>query len=416
MLLYVFPYFLPFSYDLDPNDGYSSRVPGNNYRLPIINTNKSPGKHHNHYVPNYNSIQLVSSTAAPQKLYPTTDAPRVQISTQQSPHYQYETIPLAGYQSTAEPPYRVPSTTPATRQHLTETTQIQPPTVSTYHPNHHHNHHNEHYDVYKVKKLNSPPKPYKTTVLNPVPVAVVNQPIEPQYIVHPQQASHPADYGINSSSISLILKKLQDSNHLPQTITPDNIDNSIRTLVKILNNLKNSQKVADVPSQHHHETDDYDDGSSTNGGESTTVLNQNFWCFSIWLFLYERIMDLIVVNFQRFKMDHRDPIRDDQALTILHCPKFHRRALAVKSNDTRVSSAIPIRIVRCGIIAIWTAVRPLSFAQMEQFSVRSVKSCLKSIEINENLIFLLWINHIRCPWLAIGGSMLNAHRLPSYMF
>ncbi|XP_052896487.1 uncharacterized protein LOC128303544 [Anopheles moucheti] len=45
-------------------------------------------------------------------------------------------------------------------------------------------------------------------------------------------------HGASTGSLSDLLKNLQDSNLLPKTLTPDNIDNSIRTLVKILNNLK----------------------------------------------------------------------------------------------------------------------------------------------------------------------------------
>ncbi|XP_030759088.1 uncharacterized protein LOC115884599 [Sitophilus oryzae] len=45
-----------------------------------------------------------------------------------------------------------------------------------------------------------------------------------------------------SQSLANILRKLQETNALPHTITPDNIDNSIKTLVKILNTLKLQQK------------------------------------------------------------------------------------------------------------------------------------------------------------------------------
>lgn len=73
-----------------------------------------------------------------------------------------------------------------------------------------------------------------------------------------------------SNSLADILKKLQDTNQLPHTITSDNIDNSIKTLVKILNDLK-KQKVGDVPQQNYQENDydyretekpDYDDDLS----------------------------------------------------------------------------------------------------------------------------------------------------------
>lgn len=60
-----------------------------------------------------------------------------------------------------------------------------------------------------------------------------------------------------AESLKEILKKLQDSNHLPKTFTADNIDNSIKTLIKILNNLKESQTIVEYPSQHHEEDYDY---------------------------------------------------------------------------------------------------------------------------------------------------------------
>uniref|UniRef100_A0A182F581 Uncharacterized protein n=2 Tax=Anopheles albimanus TaxID=7167 RepID=A0A182F581_ANOAL len=65
----------------------------------------------------------------------------------------------------------------------------------------------------------------------PIPLAPLPEPVE----------SEPAG-GLgaagSSGSLSDLLKNLQDNNLLPKTLTPDNIDNSIRTLVKILNNLK----------------------------------------------------------------------------------------------------------------------------------------------------------------------------------
>lgn len=66
----------------------------------------------------------------------------------------------------------------------------------------------------------------------------------------------PVDLG-TSSKLGDILKKLQDSNHLPKTLTPDNIDNSIKTLVKILDNLKQSQTIQEKP-EYNNQPDDYD--------------------------------------------------------------------------------------------------------------------------------------------------------------
>lgn len=62
-----------------------------------------------------------------------------------------------------------------------------------------------------------------------------------------------------SSSLADVLRRLQETNHLPHTLTPDNIDNSIRTLVKILNDLKKSQKIVDSPTKHQHVDDHNDD-------------------------------------------------------------------------------------------------------------------------------------------------------------
>ncbi|KAM7362419.1 uncharacterized protein ACRADG_013117 isoform 4-T6 [Cochliomyia hominivorax] len=56
---------------------------------------------------------------------------------------------------------------------------------------------------------------------------------------------------IRTSSLAEILHKLQESNHLPHTLTPDNIDNSIKTLIRILNNLKQTQTIVANPPQHH---------------------------------------------------------------------------------------------------------------------------------------------------------------------
>lgn len=242
------------------------------------NRNPTLTKIKNPYVSAYKTIELVSSTPAPTPAYASTKAPQISISTP-TPQYEYESVPVSAYQTTPVPfaytpmptPAIVTTTTPETRQHLTETTQIRTPTEATFHPSHHQeDHQHDHQYVYKVSKLNSVPK-YKTTVLNRVPVVD-----EPHYIIRPTaaaavQPSPVIDYAINTTSIASILKKLQDTNHLPQTITPDNIDNSIRTLVKILSSLKTSQKVVDSPSQHYADNnnggEDYEDNdSNTNGG------------------------------------------------------------------------------------------------------------------------------------------------------
>lgn len=88
-------------------------------------------------------------------------------------------------------------------------------------------------------------------------VKVHNQAVAPR----PTPPSQPRPSGIladpnelpdiRTSSLAEILHKLQESNHLPHTLTPDNIDNSIKTLIRILNNLKQTQTIVANPPQHH---------------------------------------------------------------------------------------------------------------------------------------------------------------------
>ncbi|XP_060527021.1 uncharacterized protein LOC132702439 isoform X2 [Cylas formicarius] len=63
---------------------------------------------------------------------------------------------------------------------------------------------------------------------------------------------HPGD---DPNGLANILKQLQDTNALPQTLTPDNIDSSIKTLVKILEELRTRQKQRRPPIIH----DEYDE-------------------------------------------------------------------------------------------------------------------------------------------------------------
>lgn len=87
---------------------------------------------------------------------------------------------------------------------------------------------------------------------NPAPIL---QPTVPSIRYKQNQQENSEDE--KTASLKQILKKLQESNHLPKTFTADNIDNSIKTLIKILNNLKETQTIMEYPSQHHEEDYDY---------------------------------------------------------------------------------------------------------------------------------------------------------------
>jgi hypothetical protein len=138
----------------------------------------------------------------------------------------------------------------------------------------------KYYDAYKYIKIKDSPRYYSqikqepkiVTHLEPVKIEA---PPTPQFVSIQSTAVEPIEEPVNEeyqlsvkplpdlgeSSLGDILRKLQESNHLPKTLTPDNIDNSIRTLVKILNNLKASQ-VTRIPEHNQvhvpQPNDDYD--------------------------------------------------------------------------------------------------------------------------------------------------------------
>ncbi|XP_065077088.1 uncharacterized protein LOC135700489 [Ochlerotatus camptorhynchus] len=197
-------------------------------------------------------IPLSGSTPAPPPPIPTT--PRPKYSARQKP-----------------PPYkhhRASTKAPPIRQHLTES--LNPADIRSPSPNYF----DQQADYKAQVKQNfytqggyiPLSKPAKTTKLLPAhheekprPVYQHNTPAKPYPPPHPVSSTQIIDSASASGSTSLadLLKKLQDSNHLPKTLTPDNIDNSIRTLVKILNNLKASQQVHQQPEQEFT-TEEYD--------------------------------------------------------------------------------------------------------------------------------------------------------------
>lgn len=85
--------------------------------------------------------------------------------------------------------------------------------------------------------------------------------------LHKIKSHHQAQPDRSSSSLSDVLTKLQKSNHLPATLTTDNVDGSIKTLVKILNNLKQNEIVKKPPPVYtNHADDDYDYSNDDDDG------------------------------------------------------------------------------------------------------------------------------------------------------
>ncbi|XP_030371546.1 mediator of RNA polymerase II transcription subunit 15 [Scaptodrosophila lebanonensis] len=107
----------------------------------------------------------------------------------------------------------------------------------------------------------------------PVPLPPAARP-RPTYVDSNDEDQLP---DIRTSSLAEILHKLQASNHLPQTLTPDNIDNSIKTLIRILQNLKQTQSIASSPPQDHETAvaGDYDYNTGTEEHSTTTAQAQD---------------------------------------------------------------------------------------------------------------------------------------------
>lgn len=85
--------------------------------------------------------------------------------------------------------------------------------------------------------IQTTPKPPINTIIDDKYTAQKLVPVQPTY-----EEFYPTTTTTESSNmLAKILKQLQNSNALPQTLTTHNIDNSIRTLVKILNGLRKQQ-------------------------------------------------------------------------------------------------------------------------------------------------------------------------------
>lgn len=193
----------------------------------------------------------------------TTVAPVLVTTLSASNHkYRPHYIPLnedeIGRPSAAEKPYYPPSSTtsPIYIPKFINTTPAPPPAApnpSTYHPT----------KTYYVPSQNyvTPVKPtddYQFDHTTTSTTSTTQRPYKTVTITPGSDA--PPDFDQNS--LATLLRKLQETNHLPETLTPDNIDNSIRTLVKILNNLKKSKdryKVTPAPEIADYDYKYYDD-------------------------------------------------------------------------------------------------------------------------------------------------------------
>uniref|UniRef100_B3NZ45 GG16393 n=1 Tax=Drosophila erecta TaxID=7220 RepID=B3NZ45_DROER len=196
---------------------------------------------------------LVTTTAphiehqpAPQ-MHPEISTPRPPILYNQQPTLRLQ--PVHTYKATRRPIY-VTTPSPAVSPTSSHTVEITPKYV---------------YVSGKPPTAHHPELPLREpSTVTPIKLKPVYKyaherpPLTPAYV--PEDQDQLPD--IRTSSLAEILHKLQASNHLPQTLTPDNIDNSIKTLIRILQNLKQTQTIVANPPQHHEEhkssSQDYD--------------------------------------------------------------------------------------------------------------------------------------------------------------
>lgn len=141
-----------------------------------------------------------------------------------------------GNEATSNEPYTVPITTPHVHQHLTETTQHLP----------------AHAQVYPTTTPLSARKPIAhDSVHSPLNTIANYRPdlmaLNNFISTSSEQPIDDISVHLNSTSLQLLLHKLQDANYLPKTLSVDNLDNSMRTLAKVLHDLKKSQKLSKQP-------------------------------------------------------------------------------------------------------------------------------------------------------------------------
>lgn len=173
-----------FSYDLDPDDGYGALLPYDSY-----------------YTKDYKNVPHIQTTVQPTYLQKPTAKPL-------NNDYDFNAEPISGFQPyNPYDPYEQSVTTLDTHQHLTETTPIEQPSYRN-----------------------------RTTVQL--------KPLSYDNFI-PTSSSKPIQdvlNNLNRTSLQLLLTKLKEDNYLPKTFTMNKLDNSLRTLAKVLVDLKKSPK------------------------------------------------------------------------------------------------------------------------------------------------------------------------------
>lgn len=284
------------SFTLDPNDGYERRVP---------TAQPPPARQQHHQLPNiakgkYGGFSYRTTTATPFVASPTPFRPkpdaqpkyaygqklpvaRPAVAAQPASHgdaddvaqfsfdhkptqrpfehqpLSYEHIRPLKRPAVQQPHQQRPTPVPASdvRQHLTETTHIDRPLVRPYHAQHrqqpqrqyqqYHQHPHETTSIASSTTAATPlVLPTRIIVPDELPETSPDYGASVEYAAGPEPNQH-LDGG-SGTDYADVLHKLQQSHLLPQRLNDGNIDVSIKSLVEILNTLKQRQQHQRRPS------------------------------------------------------------------------------------------------------------------------------------------------------------------------
>lgn len=153
-----------------------------------------------YYTKDYKSVPHVQSTVQPSYLQKPTIKPL-------NSNYNFQSESINGFEPVSYDKYESSVTTLDTHQHLTETTPI--------------NQYQQNFtSTIKIKPI-SYDKFIPTSSSKPI---------------------HEVLNSMNRTSLQLLLNKLKDANYLPKTFQMNKLDNSLRTLAKVLGDLKKGNK------------------------------------------------------------------------------------------------------------------------------------------------------------------------------
>lgn len=241
-------YRISFRYELDPDDGYISKIISGIFRSTKNRTNQQKK------APQRQSLLKRTHTKqhAPKQLEPTAS---YHFSTNS---YEFDAIPIGGLELTSKNPLSTSVSSHDARQHLTETTRIRVPALT-------HSKYNQPllenrpFDVEDYIDSN-----YKTVpVTKPNSVITYTQNSIGENAVSPTGTpliSYTTEtnsiHNSNNTLLTEILQKLQGTTQQQSQIS-SNLDNvevdySVISLFKILNDFKKSKNIIGSPPEHQY--------------------------------------------------------------------------------------------------------------------------------------------------------------------